>query len=140
MCRVRSPARRRQSSSAPGCALKSCLTARATYRRSLSKLPSLRSLNRIPRRPRKACSTSSCPSSSTRDRRTVAAVTTLLEQRERMFTDQGIDSIASYRRMRASGEVTGDGFGDVCLVVDGWLTLRHEYETLEAAITTLAAR
>jgi len=75
-----------------------------------------------------------------RVRRTVAEVTTLLEQRERMFTDQGIDSIASYRRMRASGEVTGDGFGDVFLVVDGWLTLRHEYETLEAAITTLAAR
>lgn len=75
-----------------------------------------------------------------RVRRTVAEVMTLLEQRERMFAEQGIDSIASYRRMRASGEIPGDGFGDVFLVVDGWLTVRQEYEPLEAAITTLAAR
>ncbi|MGE5290579.1 MAG: type VII secretion protein EccCa [Micromonosporaceae bacterium] len=75
-----------------------------------------------------------------RVRRTVAEVTTLLEERERLFADQGIDTIATYRRMRASGEITGDGFGDVFLVVDGWLTIRQEYEALETAITTLAAR
>ena len=77
---------------------------------------------------------------SERVRRTVAEVTTLLEQRERLFADQGIDTIATYRRMRASGEITGDGFGDVFLVVDGWLTIRQDYEALETAITTLAAR
>ncbi len=75
-----------------------------------------------------------------RVRRTVAEVTDLLERRERMFADLGIDSVASYRRMRASGEVASDGFGDVFLVVDGWLTVRHDYEALETAITTLAAR
>jgi S-DNA-T family DNA segregation ATPase FtsK/SpoIIIE len=75
-----------------------------------------------------------------RVRRTVAEVTTLLEQRERLFAEQGIDTIATYRRMRASGEISGDGFGDVFLVVDGWLTIRQEYEALEGAITTLAAR
>ncbi len=75
-----------------------------------------------------------------RVRRTVAEVTGLLEQRERMFADLGIDSVATYRRMRASGEIAGDGFGDVFLVVDGWLTVRQDYEALEAAITTLAAR
>ncbi len=64
----------------------------------------------------------------------------LLEQRERMFAELGIDSVASYRRMRASGEIAGDGFGDVFLVVDGWLTVRQDYEALETAITTLAAR
>jgi len=75
-----------------------------------------------------------------RVRRTVAEVTTLLEQRERLFAEQGIDSISSYRRMRASGEIDGDGFGDVFLVIDGWLTMRQEYEALEAVITTIAAR
>jgi ESX secretion system protein EccC len=78
--------------------------------------------------------------SGDRVRRTVAEVAMLLEERERMFADQGIDSISSYRRMRASGEIAGDGFGDVFLVVDGWLTVRQDYEALETAITTLAAR
>ena len=42
--------------------------------------------------------------------------------------------------MRARGEIAGDGFGDVFLVVDGWLTLRQEFEQLELDITELAAR
>ena len=42
--------------------------------------------------------------------------------------------------MRASGEIAGDSFGDVFLVVDGWLTVRQEFEQLETAITALAAR
>ncbi|MBO0880831.1 MAG: type VII secretion protein EccCb, partial [Mycobacterium sp.] len=33
-----------------------------------------------------------------------------------------------------------DRFGDVFLVVDGWTNLRHEFETLEAPITALAAQ
>jgi DNA segregation ATPase FtsK/SpoIIIE, S-DNA-T family len=73
-------------------------------------------------------------------RRTVAEMETLLDERERQFAERGIDSIASYRRMRASGEFPGDGFGDVFLVVDGWLTFRQEYEALEQAVTSLAAR
>ncbi|MDL4772611.1 type VII secretion protein EccCa [Actinomadura xylanilytica] len=75
-----------------------------------------------------------------RVRRTVAEVSTLLERREREFTDRGIDSISTYRRLRASGELPGDGFGDVFLVVDGWMTLRQEYERLEEVVTDLAAR
>jgi ESX secretion system protein EccC len=75
-----------------------------------------------------------------RVRRTVAEVRTLLEQRERSFTDQGIDSIATYRRRVAAGEIRGDGFGDVFLVVDGWLTVRQDFEELEGVITALAQR
>ncbi|MEU5883517.1 type VII secretion protein EccCa [Spirillospora sp. NPDC047279] len=75
-----------------------------------------------------------------RVRRTVAEVSTLLDRREREFTERGIDSIATYRRMRAAGTVPGDGFGDVFLVVDGWTTLRQEYEQLEETVTDLAAR
>ncbi len=75
-----------------------------------------------------------------RVRRTVAEVTSLLEQREREFAERGIDSMPTYRRMRASGEITGDGYGDVFLVVDGWMTLRQDYENLEPVITDLVAR
>ncbi len=63
-----------------------------------------------------------------------------LERREQEFAERGIESIAAYRAMRASGEISGDGFGDIFLVIDGWLTLRQEYEQLELDITALAAR
>ncbi|MGH3392831.1 MAG: type VII secretion protein EccCa [Actinomadura sp.] len=75
-----------------------------------------------------------------RVRRTVAEMSALLEQREQVFAERGIDSMATYRRMRASGEFAGDGYGDVFVVVDGWLTLRQDYEALEGSITQLAAR
>jgi DNA segregation ATPase FtsK/SpoIIIE, S-DNA-T family len=68
-------------------------------------------------------------------RRTVADLSALLEQRERSFAEHGIGSVAAYRQSSAS-----DGFGDVFLVVDGWLTLRQDYEDLEPMVTALAAR
>jgi S-DNA-T family DNA segregation ATPase FtsK/SpoIIIE len=52
----------------------------------------------------------------------------------------GIDSMAAYRRRRATGEITDDPFGDVFLVIDGWGTLRTEYEDLETTITQLGSR
>ena len=75
-----------------------------------------------------------------RVRRTVAELQALLDRREHEFASRGIESVAAYRSMRASGEISGDGFGDVFLVVDGWLTIRQEFEQLETAITALAAR
>ncbi|WP_188191144.1 type VII secretion protein EccCa [Nonomuraea sp. SYSU D8015] len=75
-----------------------------------------------------------------RVRRTVAEVAALLQQRERSFTERGIDSIATYRRMVADGSAQSDGWGDVFLVIDGWLTIRQEFESLEGVITDLAAR
>ncbi len=73
-------------------------------------------------------------------RRTVAEVVAVLDDREGRFAQHGIDSVASYRRRRAAGEFADDPFGDVFLVVDGWNTLRQEYEELEQTITTLANR
>ncbi len=75
-----------------------------------------------------------------RVRRTVAEVSTVLDRREREFAEHGVDSVAAYRRLRADGRLPGDGFGDVFLVVDGWMTLRQEYEQLEEVVTDLAAR
>jgi len=69
-------------------------------------------------------------------RRTVAEMRALLDQRERSFAEHGTGSIAAYRQQAAAT----DGFGDVFLVVDGWLTLRQDYEDLEPEVTALAAR
>ncbi len=77
---------------------------------------------------------------TTRARRTVAEVRSVLLRREKEFAGKGVESIAAYRAMRASGEIAGDGFGDVFLVVDGWLTLRQDFEELEQEITSIAAR
>ncbi|MFG1953096.1 type VII secretion protein EccCa [Micromonospora sp. NPDC048830] len=73
-------------------------------------------------------------------RRTVAEVVAVIEEREQRFAQHGIDSVAAYRRRRAAGEFADDPFGDVFLVVDGWNTLRQEYEELEQTVTNLAAR
>jgi len=75
-----------------------------------------------------------------RIRRTVAEISGLLESREREFAERGIDSMAAYRRLRATTDYAGDGYGDVFLVVDNWLTLRQDYENLEETITQIAAR
>lgn len=75
-----------------------------------------------------------------RVRRTVAEISTILQQRERDFAEHGIESITTYRRKMAEGAIEGDGWGDVFLIIDGWLTVRQEFETLEPVITDLAAR
>jgi S-DNA-T family DNA segregation ATPase FtsK/SpoIIIE len=73
-------------------------------------------------------------------RRTVAEVVVILNQRERMFAEHGIDSMGTYRRQKREGRYPEDPFGDVFLIVDGWITLRNEFEDLEAVLTQLAGR
>lgn len=76
-----------------------------------------------------------------RVRRTVAEMTSLLQSREIAFAELGVDSMTSYRRGRRNGTVERDRFPtDVFLVVDGWLTLRQDFEAMEASVTALAAR
>jgi ESX secretion system protein EccC len=73
-------------------------------------------------------------------RRTIAEVQTVLVEREQRFAGLGIDSIGTYRRRRAAGEFADDPFGDVFLVVDGWGTLRAEFEDLEPVVGEIASR
>jgi S-DNA-T family DNA segregation ATPase FtsK/SpoIIIE len=73
-------------------------------------------------------------------RRTVAQLAGLLAERERRFAEHEIDGIGAYRAARARGEFADDPYGDVFLVVDGWATLRKEFEDLEDAVGDLAAR
>ncbi|MFG1652892.1 type VII secretion protein EccCa [Micromonospora sp. NPDC049275] len=77
-------------------------------------------------------------------RRTVGEMTTVLADRERRFAELGVESMAAYRQRRAAAGTTSqpgtDPFGDVFLVIDGWSTLRGEYDDLEPLITDLATR
>ncbi|PZF94366.1 type VII secretion protein EccCa [Micromonospora deserti] len=77
-------------------------------------------------------------------RRTVGEVTSLLTDRERRFAELGVESMTAWRQRRAAqaraGQPAADPFGDVFLVVDGWSTLRGEYDDLEPLITDLATR
>ncbi|MGW2019586.1 type VII secretion protein EccCa [Streptomyces sp. NPDC001927] len=75
-----------------------------------------------------------------RVRRTVAEVLGILNRREEFFRAHSIDSIATYRRRRAAGELPGEPWGDVFLVIDGWGGFRNEYDMLEGIVSDLAAR
>ncbi|WP_030351651.1 type VII secretion protein EccCa [Streptomyces scopuliridis] len=77
-----------------------------------------------------------------RVRRAVAEVYGILARREEYFRGAGIDSIATYRRLRARGDIslTEQPWGDVFLVIDGWGNFRSDYEGLEQAVLDIAAR
>ena len=69
-------------------------------------------------------------------RRIVAECESVVRCREAIFAEHGIDSMGQYRHRRADG----DPFGDVFLVVDGWASLRREFEAVEESVTALAAQ
>ncbi len=73
-------------------------------------------------------------------RRTIAMAERIIECREESFTAHGLDSAHEWRAAVRSGRVPGDGHGDVFVVVDGWGVLRENFDDLEAAITSIAAR
>ncbi|WP_069160360.1 type VII secretion protein EccCb [Nocardia altamirensis] len=83
-----------------------------------------------------------------RVRRTVAEMTALLRRRETQFAELGIESMAQFRVLRATDpaadtvaeSVQQDPYGDVFLVVDGFGSIRQDFETLEQDIMNLAAQ
>ncbi|MEV4275872.1 type VII secretion protein EccCa [Actinoplanes xinjiangensis] len=73
-------------------------------------------------------------------RRTIAELHGLMRAREELFATENVEGAAAYRRARAQGRFADDAFGDVFLVVDGWATLRTEFEDLETTVHELANR
>lgn len=74
-----------------------------------------------------------------RVRRTVAEITSLRSARELQFAELGIDSMTTYRRGRRDGSIPADRFpSDVFLVIDGWATLKTEFESIEPQVQALA--
>ncbi|MDN6565650.1 MAG: type VII secretion protein EccCb, partial [Actinomyces sp.] len=81
---------------------------------------------------------------ATRDRedvlnRMLAEIEGILADRERYFRENRIDSISTYRQGRSEGRFD-DGYGDVFLVVDGWSTLRSDFEGMDMRIQALLPR
>ncbi len=72
-------------------------------------------------------------------RRIMAEVSGVVDRREAYFRANGIDSIETYRSRRAQGRAD-DGYGDVFLVIDGWSTLRSDFDDLEMEVQQLASR
>ncbi|WP_067695601.1 type VII secretion protein EccCa [Nocardia jejuensis] len=83
-----------------------------------------------------------------RVRRTIAELTALLHQREERFAQLGIESMAEFRRRKHAALAQGatddpildDKFGDVFLVIDNWIIIREEFDTLEPMVGALAAQ
>jgi DNA segregation ATPase FtsK/SpoIIIE, S-DNA-T family len=75
-------------------------------------------------------------------RRIIAELESVVQCREAIFRHRGVDSIARYRQLRGErGAVSDtDPFGDVFLVVDGWASLRRDFEALEEPITAIAVQ
>ena len=73
-------------------------------------------------------------------RRTVAELVTALGRRERLFREAGVTSVEAFRARRAAGEFADEPATDLLLVVDGYLTLRTEFDDLESRLLPLAAQ
>lgn len=82
-------------------------------------------------------------------RRTVAEVSGLLRSRELLFRDLGIESMQDFRQRKARlgaqppevaarDPLSRDKFGDLFLVVDGWASIRSDFEMLEPVLQALA--
>jgi S-DNA-T family DNA segregation ATPase FtsK/SpoIIIE len=74
--------------------------------------------------------------------RMIAELESVMRSREEGFRKHHVDSIARYRQQRAERPAVSDSdpFGDVFLVVDGWASVRHEFDWIEESITALAVQ
>ncbi|GAA4939282.1 type VII secretion protein EccC [Streptomonospora halophila] len=75
-----------------------------------------------------------------RVRRTVEEVRAMLERRQEVFRDRGIDSIQQLRRMHARGEVPDLPSADVVLLIDGYGAIRSDFEEIDDAVKDLLQR
>lgn len=81
---------------------------------------------------------------ATRDReetinRMLSELEGIIADREKYFRENRIDSIDTYRQGRAQGRFD-DGYGDVFFVVDGWGTLKSDFDGLDLRVQQMLAR
>ncbi len=74
--------------------------------------------------------------------RMVAEMKAVLRQREAMFKQHRVGSIATYRQLRddPNHPASADPFGDVFLVIDGWPAFVAEFPELEPVVQDLAGQ
>ncbi len=71
--------------------------------------------------------------------RLVRKMATIIEERELLFRERGIDSMAAYREQRLQGEFADQPYGDVFLVIDDLAQLQSEFPQLNDDITAIVA-
>lgn len=76
-----------------------------------------------------------------RARRVLSEARRLVDDRERLFQEQGIGSVARFRQLRAQGALTpGTRSADLVVVIDNWGAVRGEIEQAEALALDIAGR
>jgi S-DNA-T family DNA segregation ATPase FtsK/SpoIIIE len=77
-----------------------------------------------------------------RDRviRTMAELAALLAMRERLFTEHGVESMEAYRARRKEPWASADRCGDVFLIIDGWFTVKQEFDEIESILADITNR
>lgn len=73
-------------------------------------------------------------------RRLLEEIAVMLVQREAVFKDRGIDSLAQLRTLHGQGRVPELPAADVLLLVDGFGALRNEFSELEDLFTDIMQR
>ncbi|MBF9073854.1 type VII secretion protein EccCa [Streptacidiphilus fuscans] len=73
-------------------------------------------------------------------RRMISEVSGVLNRREELFRSQQIDSVATFRSRRKQGMLPDEPYGDVFLIIDGWLSFRQEFEQLEPLVADIVQR
>ncbi|KUH94432.1 type VII secretion protein EccCb [Mycobacterium sp. IS-3022] len=74
--------------------------------------------------------------------RVVAEMKAVLRQREALFKQYRVGSMAAYRQMRddPAHPAAADPFGDVFLVIDGWTVFVSEFPDLEPLVQDIAGQ
>ncbi|MFT3861923.1 type VII secretion protein EccCa [Micropruina sp.] len=73
-------------------------------------------------------------------RRLLEELAVMLVQREAVFKDRGIDSLAQLRSLHAQGKLTELPAADIVLLVDGYGALRSDFDELEDLFTDIMQR
>ncbi len=73
-------------------------------------------------------------------RRIVAEVSATVTRRERLFRDAGITTVEEFRARRAAGAFPDEPTTDLVLVVDGYQTLRSDFDDVEDRLLPLVTQ
>jgi S-DNA-T family DNA segregation ATPase FtsK/SpoIIIE len=72
-------------------------------------------------------------------RRVVRQMRKVIEEREFLFREHGIDSMATFRTLRQKGELEYESFGDVFLVIDNLAQFLQDFDQLESDLVEIVA-
>ncbi|HEX7736279.1 MAG TPA: type VII secretion protein EccCa [Ktedonobacteraceae bacterium] len=72
-------------------------------------------------------------------RRVVRQMHKIIEEREFLFRERGIDSMATFRDLRRQGQLADVPFGDVFLIIDNFAQFFQDFDQLEPELVEIVA-